>query len=239
MIAGCGVMVDYRNVLSSTGYLPIYNRLGGFVEETAMDLSGLALEDFNKFTVGSLTEETLVSFVSPLLGEPLTLTLQAAKEQMEELDDDTEPMALDTSTKYLSTETIKQLEEIGLFDAAAEAMDGKIREKILQKVMEGELSNVEQLKLKTLVTHALQQIAESSEFKNYVGHTFIRAYDMLIVEQIKDMGGLEDLTAKDPEPPKDVSDRFVIEDVETWQDKMREYKSLDWKETIKRGLDEC
>jgi len=227
-------MVDYRNVLQSSGYSPIFNRLGGFVEETALDLSGLAMEDFNKFTVDELTEETLVSFVSPLLGEPLTLTLQAAKEQMEELDDDAEPMALDTSTKDLSAETIKQLDEIGLFDAAAEAMDGKIKEKILEKVMAGELSNVEQHKLKQLVSHALKQIAESSEFKNYVGHTFIRAYDMLIVEQIKDMGGLEDLTAKDPEPPKDVSDSFAIEDEETWQDKMREYKSLDWKDTIKR-----
>lgn len=234
MIAGCGVMVDYRTVLSSTGFLPIFNRLGGFVEETALDLSGLALEDFNKFAVGKLTEETLVSFVVPILGEPLTLSLQGAKEQMEELDENEEPMSLDTSTKDLSEETIKQLEEIGLFDAATAEMDGKIREKILQKVMEGELSNTEQLDLKRLISHALKQLSESSEFKNYVGHTFIRAYDMLIVEQIKDMGGLEDLTAKDPEPLKDVSDKFVIEDVETWQDKMREYKSLDWKDTIKR-----
>jgi hypothetical protein len=234
VIAGCGVMVDYRTVLSSTGFLPIFNRLGGFVEETALDLSGLAMEDFNKFTVGTLTEETVVSFITPILGEPLTLSLQVAKEQMEELDENEEPMALDTSTKDLSAETIKQLEEIGLFDAAAAEMDGKIREKILQKVMEGELSNTEQLKLKQFISHALKQIAETLEFKNYVGHTFIRAYDMLIVEQIKDMGGLEDLTAVDPDPPKDVSDEFVIEDVETWQDKMREYKSLDWKDTIKR-----
>lgn len=227
-------MVDYRNVLSSTGFLPIFNRLGGFVEETAMDLSGLALEDFNKFSVGNITEETLVSFVSPILGEPLTLSLQAAKQQMEELDENEEPMQLDTSNKDLSAETIKQLEEIGLFDAAAVEMDGKIKEKILQKVKAGELSNVEQLKLRQLISHALKEISESIEFKNYVGHTFIGAYDMLIIEQIKDMGGLEDLAAKDPDPPKDVTDSFTIEDEESWQDKMREYKSLDWKDTIKR-----
>ena len=230
-------MVDYRNVLSSTGYLPIYNRLGGFVEETAMDLAGLALEDFNKFTVGSLTEETLVSFVSPLLGEPLSLSLQAAKEQMEEIDEDEEPMQLDTSTKDLSAETIKMLEGIGLFDKAASEMQGKIREKILEKVLAGELSNTEQLKLKQLITHALTEMAQSSQFKNYVGHAFIRAYDMLIIEQIKDMGGLEDLLANDPEPPKDVTDSLSTTD-ETWQDKMREYKSLHWKDTIRRGLDE-
>jgi len=228
-------MVDYRNVLSSSGYLPIFNRLGGYVEETAMDLSGLALEDFNKFTVGELTEDALVSFVSPLLGQPLSLSLIAAKEQMEELDDDQEPMQLDTSSKDLSAETIKQLEEIGLFDAAKNMMEGEIRDKILDKVMQGELSNVEQLKLKELISHALEEISKSKEFQNYVGHSFIRAYDMLIVEQIKDMGGLEDLDAKDPDPPKDVTDSFAIEDEESWQDKMREYKSLDWKDTIRRS----
>ena len=229
-------MVDYRNVLTSAGYLPIFNRLGGYVEETAMDLAGLALEDFNKFTIGELDEEALVSFVSPLLGEPLTLSLQASKEQVEEVDDGEEPIIFDASSKDLAAETLKELEDIGLFTAAKAEMDGKIREQILAKVLSGELSNSEQLKLKQLVAHALSQISESKEFKNYVGHCFITAYNMLVIEQITAMGGLEDLTADDPEPPKDVTDSLDTND-ESWQDKMREFKSLNWKDTIKRGLE--
>jgi hypothetical protein len=140
----------------------------------------------------------------------------------------------DKSKETLDSDLQNFLKQLGIFDSIKLDMTQNLKEHLLSNWIEEGMTNTEQYLLKQEINGLVEELGNTPEFENYVGHCIMSTLDSLAKEQLEDMGGLEEAFAVDPTPRKDVTGDFDPSDEEAWKDSMREFKSMSWKNIMRK-----
>ena len=172
-------------------------------EEGPIEYTGLTLEEAEHATNLVLQEP---------LSESLTNLNEIAQDadKMDELEDvdfsDYSKMDEDVHPKVVS-----ELKKIGVIDAVINNSLANINTEDIEEIWD--LEGREEIRQK------FKDILESPIGVNYISHCFVSAMLALGLEQLNEMGGIEDVMATDPKPLEDVSEGLSL-DAKDWQDKL-------------------
>ena len=231
-----GLMVDYRSVIEGSRYATIFDRMDGGrgLMAAAQSFVSKAIEEIDNIENKQLSADEQADAVEPMVGTPITMVMSSVT-AMEDVEDVVVEMPdYDKNSEDLNYEIKKFLEDLGVYGSIKMDMAQNLKEYLTEGWIEEGMSNTEQLELKQEINEMVNKLGDSPEFENYVGHCIMSTLAVLAKEQLEDMGGIEDAMAEDPEPMQDVTGDFEILDAPEWQDKMREFKSMSWKNIMRK-----
>ena len=229
-------MVDYRKIIEGSRYATIFNRMGAGqgLMAAAQSFVAKAHENLRDLKSKELSVVEQDDAIAPIVGTPITMVISSIT-AMEGIEDVVVEMPdYDRSKETLDSDLQNFLKQLGIFDSIKLDMTQNLKEHLLSNWIEEGMTNTEQYLLKQEINGLVEELGNTPEFENYVGHCIMSTLDSLAKEQLEDMGGLEEAFAEDPKPRKDVTGDFDPSDEEAWKDSMREFKSMSWKEVVRK-----
>lgn len=229
-------MVDYREIIDGSRYATIFGRMeaGKGLMTAAQSFVSIALENIGSLETKKLSADEQTDAVEPMVGTPITMVM-ASITSMEDVEEVVVEMPdYDANSEILNSELQSFLNELGVFDSIKIDMTQNLKEHLLANWIAEGMTNSEHLAVREEINVLVSSLGNTPEFENYVGHCIMSTLSALQKEQLEDMGGFEDLGAEDPKPLKDVTGEFDPSNVDAWKDSMREFKSLDWKDIMRK-----